>query len=279
MNTPMTAASNLAHITPEVWSANYYGALLAKLPFNAIIATDWQGEISKLGDTVNISQFPEFGDAEEIAEDGVANSDSLTVSNLQLVINKRITKDFTVTDLAVLQSLPFMDKLRDMATYAILKKVQRNIIDISVPSASAPDHAIAYDSSTTLALADMLEIKDLLDLQDVPEEDRHCVLGSAQGNDIFNITGFTSSDFLMEGSPLSSGKIPAALLGFNPHMTTEVGNTSYWFHRSYATMAMQKDLSVKEFDLGVIGKRQVRVNLDVLGGFKLLDSTRLATLS
>lgn len=279
MDSIMTKATNLSVIVPQVWSANYYDVLLAGIAFNSLVDDSYEGEIQKLGDTVNISTFPEFDDAVELDEDAKAEASAITVERQQLVINKRVVKDFIITDLALLQSLPAMDKLRDLAIYSIAKKIQANIIADTVPSASAPDHQIAYDSGTTLALADLLEAKELLDDQDVPMSDRHLVVGSAQLNDIFNITGFTSSDFITAGSPLTSGELPPALLGFAPHFTTVVGNVAYLFHRSYFTMAAQKGVGVKEYDLGVTGVRAARVNVDTLYGQKQLDNKRVVTIS
>ena len=274
----MTAGSNLSAIVPEVWSARYYDVLLADLPFRSVISTDWEGEINDLGDRVNVSSFPEFDEGEELAEDARADAAATTITGQQLVINKRVVRDFIVTKKAILQSLPHMDKLRELAVYAILKKIERTIIESIIPSASAPDHAIAFDSATTLALADILEAKELLDTQNVPAGERHMTLGPAQLNDIFNITGFTSSDFLLAGSPLQSGQAPAALLGFMPHFTTMVGNVVYLFHRSFMTMASQQGMDVKEYDLGVDGKRATRVNLDTLYGLKQLDNERVVTI-
>lgn len=278
-NQIMDTAGNLTVIVPQVWSSNWYDALLADLPFNSVVSRDWEGEIRNLGDTVKISQFPEFSDATELAESAANDADAITVTQQSLVINKRIVKDFIVTDKAMLQSLPAMDKLQEMAIYAILKKVQAIIISETLPSSSSPDHTIAYDSGTTLALADILEVKDLLDAQDVPMADRHAVLGSAQANDVFNISGFTSSDFVSGANLLTTGVVGNPLLGFQPHMTTEVGSTCYFFHRSYYTMAAQKDISVKVFDLGVQGIRAARVNIDILAGFKQLDNKRVVSLS
>lgn len=275
----MTAGSNLSAIIPEVWSQRYYDVLLADLPFNSLISTDYEGEIADLGDRVNIPTFPEFDDGEELAEDARSDARAITVSSQQLVINKRVVKDFIVTKKAILQSQPHMDKLRELAVYSILKKIQATIIATIVPNAAAPDHAIAYDSGTTLALADLLEGKELLDDADVPATDRHMVLGSAQTNDIFNITGFTSSDFLLSGAPLSTGQVPASLLGFMPHFTTVAGNVAYLFHKSFMTMAAQQGMDVKEYDLGVDGKRATRVNLDTLYGLKQLDGLRVVTIS
>lgn len=274
----MKTSAELSVLVPQIWSRKYYDVLLAELPFNSIISRDYEGEIQALGDTVKISTFPEFSDADEVAEDQRVDADSITVTQQSLVINKRVAKDFIITNKALLQSLPAMDKLRDLAIYSIQKKIQATIIASIVPNASAPDHSIAFDSGTTLALADLLEAKELLDNQDVPMSDRNLVVGAAQLNDIYNITGFTSSDFLISGAPLQTGELPAALLGFMPHFTSVVGNVVYLFHSSFMTIAAQQGLAVNEYDLGVDGKRARRVNLDTLYGLKQLDGLRVVTI-
>lgn len=270
------ASTENSVIVPELWSQRFYDVLLAELPFESLISKDWEGEIQNLGDTVRISTVPEFDEAQELQEDERSDADAVTMTQQNLVINKRLVKDFIVTKRAQLQSLPHMDKLRDLAVYSIQKKIQSLIISLVSPTGA---HAISYDSGTTLALADILEAKELKDSDDVPMADRHLVMGAAQLNDIFNITGFTSSDFLLAGSPLSSGEISSPLLGYQPHFTTEAGAVVYAFHRSFFTMAAQQGINVQMYDLGVDGKRAARVNVDWLGGFKQLDSDRVVTIS
>jgi hypothetical protein len=270
-----TASTNAA-IVPEIWSARFYEILMSKLPFVGSIDESYSGEISNLGDTVHISSIPEFSAAAELGEGLAGSDDDVTITSQALVINKRTYKDYIVTKKAELQSLPFMDKLRDRAVYAVQKRMQAVIIAAIVPDIA---NAIAYDSLTTLALADILEAKELLDAADVPESDRYCVLGSAQCNDLFNILGFTSRDFIPAGSPLTSGAINTPVAGFDIRMTTEVGNTSYWVHPSFMTMAVQDNMSVNAYDLGVNGIRGSRVNVDLLWGLKQLDDKRVVTIS
>ncbi len=279
MDQVMTAAANLSAIVPEIWSSRYYDVLLADLAFSSIISKSYEGEIKDLGDIVNIASFPEFSEGDELAEDAGAEASAITVTSQQLTINKRVVKDFIVTRLAILQSLPHMDKLRELAIYAVMKKIENTIISAIVPSASAPDHQIGYTTPATLALVDILAAKRLKDLQNVPSSDRHMVLGSSAMNDIFNITGFTSSDFLLAGAPLASGMVPQQLLGYQPHMTTLVAGVSYLFHSSFMTVASQEGMSVKEYDLGVDGKRATRVNVDTLYGLKQLDNLRVVSIS
>lgn len=277
-NEYMTTNTEVSAIVPEQWSSKYYDVLLAELPFNSLISKDYEGDISNIGDTVNIASIPEFDDATELPEADAADADSVTVGTQQLIINKRIVKDFIVTNKALLQSIPFVEKLKELAIYSIQKKIQSLIISLTVPSA-APDHTITSVTPGVFALADILAVKELLDNQNVPMSDRHLVLGSGPLNDIFNITGFTSSDFVASGSPLASGQLPAQLVGFMPHFTTVVGNTVYAFHASYFTMASQQGMAVAEYDLGVEGRRAKRVNCDTLLGLKQLSDKRVATVT
>lgn len=268
-------------LTPELWSANFYPTLLEKLPFNDVVDRRYEGEIRALGDQVNISQVPQFDEAEEIAEDQKVDAQAVTVSSIPLIINKQVAKDHIITDRALLQSLDASNELRDLTTHSIMKKMQSIIIAESVPSAAAPDHQIAYDSGTTLALADILEAKELLDQADVPDDGTRCmILDAPQWNDLFNITGFTSRDFVPSGSPLESGSFGGNnILGFRPKLTTLAANVSHLFHPSYLTLAVQKTPEVKTFDLGVDGKRAMRVNMTALFGVKILDDERIVQIS
>lgn len=275
-NAFMTTDAEVSQIVPEIWSQKYYDVLLQELPMNSLVTRDYEGEVANLGDTVNIPTVPEFDEASELPEAAAADAESVTIGTQALVINKRLVKDFIVTNKALLQSIPFVDKLKDLAIYSIQKKIQNLILSLTVPSAS-PDHTLSATNPGVFALADILALKELLDNQNVPMSDRHLVLGAGPLNDIFNIAGFTSSDFVASGSPLASGQLPAQLVGFMPHFTTVVGNTVYAFHASYFTMASQQGMAVKEYDLGVEGRRATRVNCDTLLGMKQLSDIRVAT--
>ena len=274
----MGTASEVSVLVPQVWSSNYYSALLADLPFNDSISKDYQGEIQNLGDRVLISQIPEFDQAHELGELERSNASAVTVTQQSLIINKRFVKDFILTNKAVLQSLPVMNQLRDLAIYSIMKAIQAEIISLIVPNAASPDHSIAFDSSTTLAVADMLEAKELLDAQDVPQSGRVMVLGSAQLNDLFAITTIQSSDFVASNAPVLSGQLPSQIFGFAPKFTSEVGNVVYMFHPSFMTMAAQQGMNVKQYDRGGEGIRAERVNCDTLMGIKQLDGLRVVTI-
>lgn len=261
---------------PEIWSSAFYPTLVEKLPFASSVATDYQGEIRQLGDTVNITSFPQFDEAEEILEGQAVEAEATTLSNIQLVINKQLAKDFIITRKADIQSLEIMNALRDLALHSVLKKMQKIIIAVVVPSTS-PDHTIAFDSGTTLQLADILEAKELLDNSDVEEAGRQMILGAAQWNDLFNIAGVVSSQFGASGS-LSSGQVTAPIMGFQAKWTSEVGNVSYFMHPLAIEMAVQQDPTPSVHDLGAQGIRGTRVNMEVLFGLKQASDLRVVTV-
>jgi hypothetical protein len=276
----MKASSEVDALVPELWSAAFLPTLLSSFAFVDSVARNWEGEISALGDTVNISSFPQFDLAQEIAEDERADADSITVSKTQLVINKQIVKDYILTKKALAQSIEAQNQLRDLALHSIMRKMEKVVVAEIVPNASAPDHSIAYTSATTLALADILAAKELLDTQNVPDVGRVMVVGSAQWNDLFNITSFISRDFIPAGSPITSGAITTPIAGFTAKMTNEAAsNVSYFYHPLFLALAVQQAPEVRVYDLGVEGKRATRVNMDALFGVKQLDGLRVVTVS
>lgn len=275
----ITAELEASAIVPEVWSGKFFDVALPALPFNGSVSRDYEGEIQDMGDTVNISTVPEFDEAIDLAESARNDADAVTISQQQLVINHRLVKDFIVTKRAQLQSLPMMDKLRDHAVFAILKKMHSIILGDIAPSTAAPDHDASFDSGTTLALIDIVNGKKALDAADCPSMGRKMNCGTSQFNDLFLISGFTSRDYIPQGSPLPSGEIATPVLGFEVDMSSELGDTAYLFHPSFMTMAIQEDLDVRAYDLGVEGKRAARVNTDLLFGVKQLDNTRVYKLS
>lgn len=278
-NDIMTAAAELAVIVPEIWSQKMYEVLLDSFVFMDSVDRNYEGEIQDLGDTVNIHSIPEFDEALLLAEGAAGDAEAVTLTQNQLIINSRPYKDVIITKRGQLQSLPFMDNLRDKMVHAIMKKMESLLVAATIPSAATPDHQIAYDSGSVLALADILEVKDLLDTQNVPKENRKAAIDSLQINDLFNITSFISRDFIPAGSPITEGAINTPVVGFEILEATTLVTDSYWFHPSYLTAAIQQALNIETLGLGVNGIRGTRINADLLFGFKQLDDTRVVKLS
>jgi hypothetical protein len=275
----LLTTTELAAVIPETWSANFYPTLLQNIVFADSIARDYEGEIAGLGDTVNVTNFPEFGGAKAISENEVVEAVSIVAGNTQLIIDQLTALDYVVTLRAQKQSLEHANALRELAMHAILKKMQSLIIADIAPSTSAPDHTISYASGTTLALADILSARKLLDAQSVPDDGKRVlVTGTNQWNDMYNITGFTSRDFIPVGNPLVDGKMSPQVLGFNPKMTAAVSNTTYAFHPIFMQLAVQMQPLVEVFNTGATGLRGLRVNTTVLWGKKQFSNLRVVQI-
>lgn len=273
----ISASGAVANIVPEVWSARYTQNLNDNVAFNSLISREYEGEIRSMGDTVNIPTIADV-DASLLTEGARGDAQTITVSKTALVVNSRAFVDFIVTDQASLQSLLEMDKLRELAVSALARKMQDDIVDAIVPSASAPDHAIAYDSGTTLADADLLEALDLeADANWSHLGGRYLVTGEKQYLDLVNTSKFYDKT-LGGNSNVSQGELSGSIYGHTPGSSTACGTTTYMFHDSFMQMAVQKDLSINLYDLGGQGQRAWRLNVDVLYGIKQVFDTRVVSI-
>lgn len=273
----ITAQGTTTAIVPEVWSGVFTQNLSDKIVFNSLIRRDYEGEIANLGDTVNIPTIANVT-AQNLPDGATGSASSISATVTPLVINKRAYVDFLVSSEAKLQSIPFMDYIRTLGMQALIRKMQSDIVTLIVPSASAPDHTTSYDSSQTLADADLLEALDLEKTANWPDDGRYLVTGGLQYNDLLEIDKLylkTVSGI----ADVSSGKMNAPIYGHSCDWTNAVGNTTFMFHDSFMQMAIQQGLTVKVFDPGVNGQRGFRVNMDVLYGIKQIHNDRVISIS
>lgn len=275
MDEQMTADAEFSAVIPEVWSTEWYPTLLERLPWASSIGRAYEQSIQALGDTVNITIFPQFPEARDLAEGQRNAAQKIQLGNAQLVINKQTVQDFIVTARAERQSLDVQTKLMDLAFFSIMKKMQKNIISNVAPSVAAPDHVIPYSSGTTMALADWIEVKGLLDAQNVSELGRKAILDSPQLNNLFNISGFMSRDFVPSSTMMQSGVIQTPVLGFEVLWTTVADGVGTFFSPEFLQMAVQENPVPKIYDLGGDGQRAKRVNMTVLYGIKQVDELRV----
>lgn len=275
MDEQMTADAEFSAVIPEVWSTEWYPTLLERLPWASSIGRAYEQSIQALGDTVNITIFPQFPEARDLAEGQRNAAQKIQLGNAQLIINKQTVQDFIVTARAERQSLDVQTKLMDLAFFSIMKKMQKNIIANVAPSVAAPDHVIPYSSGTTMALADWIEVKGLLDAQNVSELGRKAILDSPQLNNLFNISGFMSRDFVPSSTMMQSGVIQTPVLGFEVLWTTVADGVGTFFSPEFLQMAVQENPVPKIYDLGGDGQRAKRVNMTVLYGIKQVDELRV----
>ena len=240
--------------------------------------TDWSQQVAQAGDTINVPLPPSLSVTDVSPANTPLAQSNHTRNVVAITLSNWRKTHMTLTDK---EAREIADGARAGDVSAAMAVLAEDVNEkILAKYKEVYGYAgVAATTPFTNDLQEAIDANKILGDQKCPKADRHIVLGSAQLNDLFNITGFTSSDFVASAnSPLQTGQIPGQLLGFVPHFTTIVANVMYLFHKSYMTMAAQQGMAVKEYDLGVDGVRASRVNTDTLIGVKQLDNKRIVTV-
>ena len=201
---------------PAVWSAKMAAKFYAASTFADVSNTDWEGEISDMGDKVIINRAPNITVSNYVA--GTPLSYQVpTPETLELLIDKGKYFAFQINDVLAYQAQPNLldtfsaDAAEQMRT-AIDSTCWYNTFaaaDTANKGATAGAKSASYDLGTDAApitltasnvLGNVLEMASVLDEQNVPESDRWLVIDPLTRSMLFqsdlakvDITGDASS--------------------------------------------------------------------------------------
>ncbi len=187
-----SAANYSGTFIPSVWSAKLNAKFYAASVFGDIANTDWQGDISGMGEKVTINVPPDITVSDYVA--GTPLSYQVpTATSLDLLIDKGKYFAFQINDVLEYQAKPNL-----MDTFATDGAEQMRIaMDSTVlyntftggaaanKGATAGKNSLSYNLGTdaspvtltpALALQKILELASVLDEQNVPESDRWLVI-------------------------------------------------------------------------------------------------------
>ena len=184
----------------------------------AITNTDYAGEIENFGDTVNIIKEPVVS-VSSYTRGAVVNIQEIVDDQLQLTVDQANAFAFKVDDIEERHShINFESVSASSGAYALKNAYDQNVIAamFAGPSSSSPDHVIGsdgsgvdtgFDSSETDPVDIISKHARLLNLQDVPEENRW-FLGSPE---FYEQMGQASSKLMSDttgnAAPLRNGKV------------------------------------------------------------------------
>ena len=184
----------------------------------AITNTDYAGEIENFGDTVNIIKEPVVS-VSSYTRGAVVNIQDIQDDQLQLTVDQANAFAFKVDDIEERHShINFESVSTSSGAYALKNAYDQNVIAamFAGPSSSSPDHVIGsdgsgvdtgFDSSETDPVDIISKHARLLNLQDVPEENRW-FLGSPE---FYEQMGQASSKLMSDttgnATPLRNGKV------------------------------------------------------------------------
>lgn len=187
-----TTPSYSGTFIPAVWSAKMNAKFYAASTFADVSNTDWQGEISGMGDKVIINTAPTITVSDYVAGTSLTYQ-APTPETQELIIDKGKYFAFQVNDVLEYQSKPnLIDMFSADAAEQMRTKIDSNCWYNTFSGAAAANKGAtagaksgSYDLGTDLApialtkdnvLQKILELSSVLDEQNVPESDRWLVI-------------------------------------------------------------------------------------------------------
>jgi len=180
---PATTGQTNSFWLPEVFSKKVQVAFRKSAVAEAICNTDYMGEISQFGDTVNIIKEPTITVEDYTRSTTSLNSTNLTDEELVLQIDQAKYFQFKVDDLEKRFShVNWQQIASDNAAYQLKDAFDSNVITAAVAGATSNTYGTdsspidtGFDTSEIDPLDVLARLARLLDDQNVPEENRWVV--------------------------------------------------------------------------------------------------------
>ena len=242
---------NNSFFMPEVYSKKVLNFFRKASVIEAITNTDYSGEITAYGDTVNIVKEPTITVYQYERGQDVTQT-KLTDAELILIVNTANAFKFKVDDIEKSMShVNWREAASSSAAYALRDAFDEGVLVtmFSGVSASSPNHILGSDSATDLAAGtfdgtgnldigfgtdehdpiDVLgHMARLLDDQNVPEEGRWFVAAP----EFYEVLSGTASKLLSVDYNAGQGSIRNGLVtsgklrGFSMYKTNNIADTS-----------------------------------------------------
>lgn len=270
----------LADLIPEVWSSTMYDELRSQILFANVFERKYEGEIRAFGDTVKVNQIAAA--TGEILTDDTASftPEAMTITQNSIVVNKRASASFEVSDLAQLQSLDFQNEAQQALVYGIQKQLEDDLIAALAAgvSVAAPDHDIAPATAGQLAGIDLATMRTLLSAAKVPKPGRVFLADPQYYGDLLNDSNVMSRDFT-SGNQSEPG-VADKFMGFQIIEHDGLGaDKGYAVHPSALQLVMQQGIRVKVSDLHSNKQYGYLVSADMVYGYSIFDDNRFVQIS
>ena len=245
------AGQTNSYFLPAIYSKKVLNFFRKASVVEAITNTDYAGEISAYGDSVNIIKEPVIS-VYDYTRGQDTTQTKLTDQELSLVVDSAKAFKFIVDDIETKMShVNFKEVASSSAAYALKDSFDAAVLAtmFSGVSSSSPDHVLGSDNATDLAAGtfdgtgnldigfgssehdpiDVLaRMARLLDEQNVPEEGRWFVAGP----DFYEVLGQASSKLLSVDFNAGQGSIRNGLVssgklrGFDMYKSNNLAATS-----------------------------------------------------
>lgn len=241
--------------------------------------TDYSSFAVKGADAVSIPRRDQFS-ADDKAENSSLTAQAMTfaVDKIDLTSHKAILA--RLERIASVQAMVNVEAelIREMSEELALQVDKDIIALLQAPSAAAPDHRIQFANTPTDTLGDddFLEARRLLNVQNVRQEDRYCLVGPDQEKAALGVDNFIEQDKYGPNMAIMKGEL-GMVRGFRVIMHTSVASDEvHFYHKSSVGYASQLQPEFKrQDDLPNVAEEFL---LHHIYGLKMMDSGKRAVI-
>ena len=171
-------AAGEQHFIPEVFSKKLQAKFYAQTVLSEVTTNEYEGEISGLGNKVNIRAVPAVTVADYTGSLSYAD---VTSSTIELDINKAKSYAFKVDDILRRQAdIDFMNEAAGDAAQNMKIEIEQDVFGNVAAGSSITDvNATPSNDTTSNVLGFILDCGENLDTNNIPEEDRFLIINPA----------------------------------------------------------------------------------------------------
>ena len=161
---------------PALWSAKILENLDKELVFSSLFNTDYEGEITDVGDTVHIGQIGNVNISDYSASEGLAGAEEVTVWDYTLKVDQAKAFNISVGDITAVQSkLNLLDAATQRAGYAFADTCDQYLANLVSTNASlVSESTVAVTKENAYEI--LVKMKTQLDKNNVPKQDRVAIV-------------------------------------------------------------------------------------------------------
>jgi len=168
-------ASGENHFIPEVFSKKLQAKFYAQTMLSEVTTNEYEGEISGMGNKVNIRTVPAITVADYTGSLSYAD---VTSGTIELDINKAKSYAFKVDDILRLQAdIDYMNEAANDAAQNMKIGIEQDVFaNVAAGSSLTDINATPANITTTTVLGHILDAGKQLDENNIPEEDRFMII-------------------------------------------------------------------------------------------------------
>ena len=171
-------AAGEQHFIPEVFSKKLQAKFYAQTVLSEVTTNEYEGEISGLGNKVNIRTVPAVTVADYT---GSLSYSDVTSSTIELDINKAKSYAFKVDDILRMQAdIDFMNEAAQDAAQNMKIAIEQDVFaNVAAGSSLTDINSTPADITSSTVLGHILSAGEQLDDNNIPEEGRFMIVNPA----------------------------------------------------------------------------------------------------